>query len=53
MTKVAVFSRQNWMIVVNSFSLVYTIALTIPQFLHVVYDITVDHAPGRFSNHHC
>ena len=53
MTKPAVFSHQNLMIDVNLFSLMCIITLTIPQFLHVIYDITVDHAPGRFSSHHC
>ncbi len=38
---------------VNLFSLMCKIVLTIPQSLHVVYDITVDRAPGRFSSHHC
>ncbi len=53
MTKFTVFSRQNLMIAVNLFSLMCTIALTMPQFLHVVYDISVYGAPGRFSSHHC
>ena len=52
MTKLAVFSRQNLIIAVNSFSLMCTITLTMPQFLHAVYNITVDRAPGRFSSHH-
>ena len=47
------FSRQDLMIAVNSFSSMFTIALTMPQFLHVVYDITVDRAPSRFSSHYC
>ncbi len=53
MTKFIVFSRQSLMIAVNSFSLMCTIMLTIPQSLHVVYDITVDRPPGRFPSHHC
>ena len=44
---------KNLMIADNLFSPMCTIALTIPQFLHVVYDITMDRAPGRFSSHHC
>ena len=53
MTKLAVFSHQNLMTAVNSYSLTCKITLTIPQSLHIVYDITVDRTPGRFSSHHC
>ncbi len=49
MTKLAVFSRQNLMIAVNLFSSMCTIMLTMPQFLYVMYDITVDRALGRFQ----
>ena len=40
------------MVAVNLFSLMCIIAQTIPQVLHVVYDITVDSTPERFSSHH-
>ncbi len=41
MTKLAVFSHQKLMIAVNSFSSMCTIALTIPQFLHVMLGPTI------------
>ncbi len=50
MTELAVFSRRNLMIAVNLFSLMCTIELTMPQFLHVVYDITADRAPDFPAN---
>ena len=43
MIKLAVFSRQNLMIAANSFSSMCTIAQTITQLLHVVYDHWTTH----------